>query len=151
MAIHGEYPHERPETRHVRFKKILVVDRDGDWGLPVRETLAASPYLTRHVADIGEGACSIGRSEPDLVVISSLVGDHSLQMLLRELESLATPPPVLLLAYLHGESRWSPWRSLPCISILRTPFTMHDVLEGVRALIGEPWEDSKGEGPSPAV
>jgi DNA-binding response OmpR family regulator len=141
MAIHGNYPQDGPATRHVRFKQVLLVDRDEELGSSIRQAISASPYLSRIATDIGNAVCSISRDEVDLVVVSSLVGDRSLHVLLRELEALPTPPPVLLLAYLHGESRWTAWRSLPLVSIVRTPFAPEDVLDAVRALIGKPWEE----------
>lgn len=134
---------QRPSTRHARFKRILVVDQDEEWGEPLRDALDAVGYRLSLAAGAHEAIRQIQDRPPDLLVVSALVGDRALDTLLSELQSQATPPPVLLVAGLRGERRWEGWRTLPVVSLVRPPFTLDDVVEAARSLVGEPWIDRR--------
>lgn len=143
----GVYEHafeRNPSTRHARLKRLLVVDQDEEWAEPLRDALAEAGYRLSLAAGAHEAIRQLLDHTPDLVVVSTLVGDRALDTLLSEFQSCATPPPVLLVAGLRGERRWEAWRTLPCVSIIRQPFRMGDVVEAARALVGDPWEPYGG-------
>ena len=130
-----------PETRRVRFKEILVIDH---WPFAIGEALEEARYRLLPRVDLNRALHSVGRRGLDLVVVSDLVGDRALEALLEELRALDVPPPTVLVASLQGLKRWEAWRALSNTSIVCSPFRMEDVLEAVRAQIGDPWEDLAG-------
>jgi DNA-binding response OmpR family regulator len=130
-----------PPTRHARFKTILLVSPDEAWSSPIQDALSTGGYRMHPTSGVHETLRAIRDRRNDLVVISDLVGDRRLEELLEELKALRLPPPILLVACLHGEKRWEAWRALPSRSLVRAPFEILDIVEATKALIGSPWED----------
>jgi DNA-binding response OmpR family regulator len=141
MDTHGHSLGERPSTRHVRYKKVLLVDHHEGWGEPILDVLTDRGYKVVVASGAGAAANAMDRGPVDLVVVCAMVGEEMMTKLLEYLQGEACPPPVLLVAALHGDHRWEAWRQLPCTAVLRPPYTMADVVEAVKALVGSPWQD----------
>lgn len=144
MSDTGASRQEGPATRHVRFKEILVVEDDETWALALQDALSGGGYRVNLTMSLYDAVRAV-RKSPDLVLVSALVGDQVSEALLREIESVKLPPPVLLVGTRKGEARWEAWKSLPCLSKVGQPFQLVDVLEAARAILGSPWEDLTGE------
>jgi hypothetical protein len=143
MAVHTIGSGPSPETRRVRFKEVLVLEFPP---FSIGAALEAARYRLRPAAEIDQAIRSVGHGEIELVVISDLVGDRALHALMEELRAHPAPPPAILVPSLQGVKRWEAWKSLSGTSIVRSPFKMNDVVEAVRAQIGDPWVDL-GAGP----
>jgi DNA-binding response OmpR family regulator len=123
---------DEPATRHVRFKEILIVEDDETWALGLRDALAKGGYRVSLALALYEAVRRMREKVPDLFVVSALLGEQAAETLLRELEGLRVPPPILLVGPRPGEIRWEAWRSLPSLSVVGQPFELADVLEGAR-------------------
>jgi DNA-binding response OmpR family regulator len=130
-----------PQTRHTRFKTILLVCPDEAWGSPIQNALSMGGYRVHSTSDVHDSLRAIRDGRNDLGVLSDLVGDRALEAILEEVKALRLPPPMLLVASLHGEKRWEAWRAVPRRSLVKAPFQVSDIVEATRALIGSPWED----------
>lgn len=144
MSHPGESGPHGPGTRHVRFKEILVVEEDETWALALRDALCEGGYRVTLVLSSQHAASAVRQKQPDLLLVSALLGNEASEFLLREIESLRVPPPLLLVGARRGETRWEPWKSLPYATEVRQPFQLVDVLEAARAVLGSAWEDLTG-------
>jgi DNA-binding response OmpR family regulator len=139
---------ERPATRHVRFKEILLVEEDETWALALKDALSEGGFRVNLALSPSEAVRSLRRKSPDLVAVSALLGDEASELLLHELECLKLPPPVLLVGPRAGEKRWENWKALPVLSSVGQPFDLADVRQAARAILGSAWEDlMDGTGP----
>lgn len=141
MSHSGETRREGPATRHVRFKDVLLVEEDETWALALKDALSAGGYRVNLALGLPEAVAALRRKSPELLLVSALLGEQASESLLRELEGRRVPPPVLLVGTRRGESRWEAWNSLSTLSRVEQPFTLGDVLESARAVLGSPWED----------
>jgi DNA-binding response OmpR family regulator len=146
MSNPVESRRDGPATRHIRFKEVLLIDEDETWGLALQDALSAGGYRVHLAVSLYDTVREVRKKLPDLMVISALLGNHVSESLLREIEGISLPPPVLLVGARTGEVRWEAWKSLPCLSTVPQPFKLTDVLEAASALLGSPWEDLTGEG-----
>ena len=139
MMPHGI--HDRPSTRRVRLKKILLVDADPAQGAEIRRTLEAAGYYLNHVAAPEEARRREHERLYDLVVISAAIGESMLGILVEELGRRPSPPPVLVLAGADGLKRRGELDGVTCLMVLRAPFTPAETADAARALAGPPWEN----------
>jgi DNA-binding response OmpR family regulator len=128
-------------TRHVRFKTVLLVEEDETWALAVMDALSEGGYRVSLSGAVDEAVRALRQKPPDLLLVSALLGEAASDVLLRELESLKLPPPVLLVGPRKGEARWQSWRFLACVSAVEQPFELPDIRQAVEAILGAPWED----------
>ena len=134
---------QRPPTRCVRLRKVLIVDRDAFWGPAIRLALEESGYYLNLVADAQEG-CRRGLERAyDLVVVSASMGQGPLLSILDALARRVKPPAVIVLAGADELRMRKDLEGVPCLSILRRPCAIEDVVDAARALVGVPWSDHR--------
>ena len=133
--------HDRPSTRHVRLKRVLLVDADPVQGAEVRRALEESGYYLNHVSSAVEARRREAERVYDLVVVSAALGEGVLGVLIDELGRRPTPPPVLVLAGPGGLKRRADLDGVTCLMVLRAPFTAADAAGAARALAGPPWDE----------
>ena len=133
----------RPPSRCVRLRKVLVIDRDAFWGPAIHDALEESGYYLNLTADAEEGRRRSMERAYDLVIVSESIGQVALQGILETLSRRARPPAAIVMA---GEPS-IPLRKggvgVPCLSVLRRPFTIEDVVDAARALVGVPWSEHR--------
>ena len=134
---------QRSPTRHVRLRKVLVVDRDAFWGPAIRLALEESGYYLNLVADPQEGCRRALERAYDLVIVSASVGQAALQGILETLARRVKPPCAIVLAGADELRMQKDFPGVPCLSILRRPCAIEDVVDAARALVGVPWSDHR--------
>ncbi|MFN3485533.1 MAG: hypothetical protein ACK44W_08635 [Planctomycetota bacterium] len=133
----------RPPTRRVRLRRILIVEPDEAWGSAMRLALEERGYYLNLVRDPAEGCRRTRERRYDLVIASAGWGQIALREILEEAARTPSPPPALILAedgQLHDREALG---VVPCLSILRRPCAVQDVVEAARALAGDPWEEDR--------
>ncbi len=133
--------HDRPSTRRVRLKKILLVDADPEQGPEIRRCLEEAGYYLNHVTAPAEARRRESERVYDLVVISAAFGESILGVLVEELGRRKSPPPVLVLAGPEGLKRRAELDGVTCLMVLRAPFTPAETADAARALAGPPWDE----------
>ena len=131
----------RPPTRCVRLLKVLVLDRDATAGAAVRLALEEAGYYLNLVSDVHEGCRRVQERMYDLVIVSDSVGSAAVHGVLDVLARRVSPPGVIVLAGPEGLQMDKDSLSVPCLSILRRPCSIEDVVDTARALVGVPWSD----------
>ncbi len=146
MSVAGRSFGSGPSTRHVRLKKVLVVDRDPFWGHAVRTALEQSGFYLNLVAEPSEGRRRAFERTYDLVILSDSLGEGAIQAVVDEMAQRPSSPPVLIVAR-EGRLRRGPeGDGVPVFSILRRPCTIEEVVDAARALAGSPWEEPPPRG-----
>jgi len=135
------------DTRKVRFKEILIVDQDETWGLVMRDAVAGGGFCVTLATTVEEGRRKIREKPPDLVLLSCLLDPDASRPLLEELDSLKTPPPLVLVGLRQGDERWNDWRGRGFVSVVKQPFKSRQVLDVALALLGTTWEEFAGDAP----
>jgi len=139
-----------PDTRQVRFKEVLVIDQDEAWALVMRDAVARGGFRVALATSLDVAVREIRKEEPDLLLISCLLDAQAGETLLREIDALSPPPPVVLVGLQEGDPRWATWIPRSFVTVIRQPFKSHDVLGAVQALLDTAWEeitDESGAGP----
>lgn len=134
------------ETREVRFKEILIVDRDEAWALVLRDAVAGGGFCVSLAASVEEAIRKVRGKPPDLVLMSCLLNVQDSEALISEIERLGQPPPVVLVGLRHGDTQWNGVQSRRFVSVVKQPFKSRDILDVVLALLGTTWEDLTGNG-----
>ena len=127
----------------VRLRKVLIVDRDEFWGPAIRLALEESGYYLNLVADPREGCRRALERAYDLVILSASLGQEPLQGILDMLARRTSPPCVIVLAGADELRMQKDLKGVPCLSILRRPCAIEDVVDAARALVGVPWSDHR--------
>ena len=135
------------ETRHVRFKEILIVDKDEAWALVLRDAVAGGGFCVALAASFEEATRKVREKPPDLLLMSCLLNVPDSEALLGEIERLSQQPPVVLVGLRHGDNQWNGWQERRFVSVVKQPFKSRDVLDVVLALLGTTWEDLTGNPP----
>lgn len=141
MAATSHPLHDRPSTRRVRIKKVLLVDADPVQGPAIRQALEEAGYYLNHVTSPAEARRRESERLYDLVVMSAALGEGVLGVLIDELGRRESPPPVLILAGAEGLRRRADMDGVTCLMVLRAPFRPEDTAQAVRTLAGPPWEE----------
>jgi DNA-binding response OmpR family regulator len=136
-------PGSRPPTRCVRLLKVLVLDRDTTAGPAIRLALEEAGYYLNCVSDVHEGCRRVQERAYDLVILSDSVGLPAVQGILDTLARRVSPPGVIVLAGPDGLRMDNDSQSVPCLSILRRPCSIQDVVDTARAMVGVPWSDHR--------
>ncbi len=136
MSVTGHSLGERPSTRHVRLKKVLVVDRDPFWGQAIQAALEQSGYYLNRVSEPWEGRRRAFERAYDLVVPCDSLGEGAIHAIMDELTRRRESPPVLVVG-----SAGRKVEGVPVFSILQRPCTIEEVVDAVRALAGAPWDE----------
>jgi DNA-binding response OmpR family regulator len=144
-----EHPGPEDDTRKVRFKEILVVDRDEAWALAMRDAVAGGGFCVALATTVEEALRKMRDKRPDLLLLSCLMDPDDSKALLDELDSFETPPPVVLVGLSYGDARWDTWRGRGYVSLVRQPFRSRQLLDIALALLGTTWEELTGDAPSP--
>lgn len=143
MAASNQESERRSPTRVVRVRKVLVVDRDPFWGPAIRLALEEAGYYLNLVTDAREG-CRRGLERAyDLVVVSASMGQGALLAILETLAKRANPPGVIVLAGADELRMQKDFQGVPCLSVLRRPCAIEDVVDAAKALVGAPWTDHR--------
>ena len=143
MAASNQESDRRSPTRVVRVRKVLVIDRDPFWGPAIRLALEEAGYYLNLVTDAREG-CRRGLERAyDLVVVSASMGQGALLAILETLAKRASPPGVIVLAGADELRMQKDLQGVPCLSILRRPCAIEDVVDAAKALVGAPWTDHR--------
>jgi DNA-binding response OmpR family regulator len=142
MSTSSHGLHDRPSTRRVRLKKVLLVDADPVQGPDMRRELEGAGYYLNHVTSPVEARRREAERVYDLVVVSAALGESVLGVLIDELGRRESPPPVLVLAGPEGLKRRADLDGVTCLMVLRAPFMPADVVDAARALAGPPWDES---------
>jgi len=145
MAAASYDSDSRTPTRCVRLLKVLVVDRDATEGLAIRLALEEAGYYLNIVTDVHEGCRRVQERMYDLVIVSATVGRSAVLGILETLTCRVSPPAVIVLAGSDEAGMEQVGEGVPCLSILRRPCAIVDVVDAARALVGVPWSDH-GEG-----
>ena len=146
MSVAGRSLGGSPSTRHVRLKKVLVVDPDPFWGQAMRAALEQCGFYLNLVAQPAEGRRRAFERTYHLVVLSDSLGEGAIQAIVDEMAQRRSAPPVLIVAR-QGCLRKGPESDgVPVFSILRRPCTIEDVVDAARALAGSPWEEPPPRG-----
>jgi len=143
MAAEFFEPGSRPPTRCVRLRKVLVIDRDAFWGPAIQAALEETGYYLNLVADAREGCRRAMERAYDLVIVSASMGKGALVGIVESLSHRINPPCVLLLAGADELRMEKDQMGVSCLSILRPPFAVEDVVDAARALVGVPWSDHR--------
>jgi DNA-binding response OmpR family regulator len=143
MGSAGGSPGAKPPTRMGVLRKILLVDRDEYWGPAMRLALEETGYYLNWVKDPGEGRRRVLERVYDLALLSDSVGQPAVASLLEAVARLAKPPAALVLAGERERKGRDPWPAVPCLSILRRPCRVEEVVDAVRTLVGSPWSDRR--------
>lgn len=130
-------------TKCFRLRKVLVVDRDKFWGPAIHLALEEMGYYLNLVVDAAEGRRRAAERAYDLVIVSASLGQVALQGILDALARLEKPPSVIVLAGTDELRMQKDVQGVPCLSILRRPCAVEDVVDVTRELIGAPWSDHK--------
>jgi len=134
---------ERPPTRCVRLRKVLIVDRDAFWGPAIRVALEDAGYYLNLVADAREGGRRAVERAYDLVIVSASMGKGAVVGIVESLSRRMTPPCVLILDHADELRLQRDHPDVPCLAILRNPFTIENVVDTTRSLVGVPWSDHR--------
>lgn len=132
------------ETKAVRFKEILIVDRDEAWALVLRDAVAGGGFCASLAASIPEAMRKMREKTPDLILVSCLLDVEAAGALLTEIETLRPEPPVVLVGLRSGDARWDGWKMRPFVSVVGQPFKSRDVLDVALALLGSTWDEMTG-------
>jgi len=143
MAAANQESENRTPTRCVRLRKVLIVDRDAFWGPAIRLALEESGYYLNLVTDPHEGGRRAQERAYDLVIVSASIGQGALQGILEMLSRRENPPSVIVLAGADELRMQKDFPGVPCLSILRRPCAIEDVVDAARALVGVPWTDHR--------
>jgi DNA-binding response OmpR family regulator len=143
MAASNQDSDPRSPTRVVRMRKVLVVDRDAFWGPAIRLALEESGYYLNLVTDAQEGCRRALERAYDLVIVSASVGQGALQGILETISRRVSPPSVIVLAGADELRMQKDFQGVPCLSILRRPCAIEDVVDAAQALVGAPWTDHR--------
>jgi DNA-binding response OmpR family regulator len=130
-------------TRCVRMRKVLVVDSDLFWGPAIRLALEETGYYLNLVTDAREGGRRVMERAYELVIVSASLGQVALQGILETLAGRASPPSVIVLAGAEELRMQKDLQGVPCLSILKRPCAIEDVVDAARALVGVPWSDHR--------
>lgn len=133
------------DTKPVRFKEILIVDRDEAWALVMRDAVAGGGFRVALASTIEEAVRKVREDSPDLLLVSCLLDVEASQPLLDEVSALPTPAPVVLVGSRYGDRRWEGWTGRPFVSVVKQPFKSKDLLDVALALLGTTWEQLTGE------
>jgi DNA-binding NtrC family response regulator len=133
------------ETKAVRFKEILIVDRDEAWALVLRDAVAGGGFCVALAPSVEEAMRKIREKPLDLILVSCLLSVDEAAQLLGEIERIESPPPVVLIGPRHGDNRWDVWKSRPFVSVVKQPFKSRDILDVALALLGSTWEEMTGD------
>ncbi|HZE98491.1 MAG TPA: hypothetical protein VE981_15775 [Planctomycetota bacterium] len=143
MATEESTSEKGPPSGFTRLRKILVVDRDQFWGPAIRLALEEAGYYPNLVAEPREGCRRVLERAYDLVIVSASLGQGALQAILELVARRVTPPSVIVLAGVDELRMQKDFQGVPCLSILRRPCAVEDVVDAARALVGAPWTDHK--------
>jgi DNA-binding response OmpR family regulator len=130
-------------SRYGRIRKILVLDPDAFSGPAITTALEDIGYYLDRVADPREGCRRVLERAYDLVIVSALLGPGALQAILELAARRVTPPGVIVLAGVDEFQGQKDHPGVPCLSVLRRPCAVEDVVEEARALVGAPWTDHR--------
>ena len=147
--IPSEQPGPEEDTRAVRFKEILIVDQDEAWALVMRDAVAGGGFTVALASTIDEAVRKVRTKPPDLILLSCLLSVEAAQALLREIDSLKTSPPVVLVGLRYGDTRWDEWKERRYVSFVKQPFRSKQLLDMALALLGTTWEELTGSADSP--
>jgi len=130
-------------ARCTRLRKVLVIDRDRFWGPAIRLALEEMGYYLNLVADAQEGCRRARERAYDLIIVSSSVGQAPLEAILETLAHRVSPPAAIVLTGEKEAQLEKDRPGVPCLSILRRPFAIEDVVDSARSLAGVPWTDHR--------
>jgi DNA-binding response OmpR family regulator len=133
----------QPSTRRVRLKKVLVVDPGTGDGEAVARVLEEAGYYLNRTAQAAEGRRRAFERVYDLVVLSAALGEPVLKVLVDDLGSRPSPPPVLVLAGPEGLKSRAALDGMTCVMVLRAPFAPQEAAEAARTLAGAPWDEPR--------
>ena len=137
------------DTRQVRFKEILIVDQDEAWALVMRDAVAGGGFTVALASTIEEAVRKVRAKTPDLVLLSCLLNAETAQELLREIDALKTPPPVVLVGLRYGDTKRDAWKERRYVSFVKQPFRSKQLLDMALALLGTTWEELTGSSDTP--
>jgi DNA-binding response OmpR family regulator len=143
MSTAGHALEDRPPTRHVRLKKVLVVDRDEYWGPAMRLALEEDGFYLNLVADPAEGRRRARERVYDLVVLSASIGASWVTAVLDTLARFASPPPVIVVAGAGEPARRQGRDRAAGLTFLRRPCPVEEVVDAARRLVGQPWTEGR--------
>ena len=144
-----DQPGPEEDTRAVRFKAILIVDQDEAWALVMRDAVAGGGFTVALAPTIEEAVRKVRAKTPDLILLSCLLNVETAQALLREIDALKTPPPVVLVGLRYGDTQWDEWKERRYVSFVKQPFRSKQLLDVALALLGTTWEELTGSAESP--
>jgi DNA-binding NtrC family response regulator len=139
-----EQPGSEEDTRQVRFKEILIVDQDEAWALVMRDAVAGGGFTVALAPTVEEAVRKVRLKTPDLILLSCLLNVETARSLLQELDSLKTPPPVVLVGLRYGDPQWDEWKERRYVSFVKQPFRSKQLLDVALALLGTTWEELTG-------
>src|SRR5688500_662905 len=119
---HPEQHGSEEDTRQVRFKEILIVDQDEAWALVMRDAVAGGGFTVALAPTIEEAVRKVRQKAPDLVLLSCLLDVDTAQALLREIDALKVPPPVILVGLRYGDTQWDAWKERRYVSFMKQQF-----------------------------
>lgn len=143
MAAEVRDSDSRTPTRIVRLRKVLVVDKDPFWGPAIRLALEETGYYLNLVTDAQEGGRRVTERAYDLVIVSASLGQAALRAILDTMAKRVQPPSVIVLAGVDELRMEKDCQGVPCLSVLRRPCAIEDVVDAARALVGVPWSDHR--------
>jgi len=144
-----EQPGQEEDTRQVRFKEILIVDQDEAWALVMRDAVAGGGFTVALAPTIEEAVRKVRAKRPDLILLSCLLNVETAQALLREIDALKVPPPVVLVGLRYGDPQWDGWKERRYVSFVKQPFRSKQLLDMALALLGTTWEELTGGADTP--
>ena len=122
---------------------VLIVDPDSFWGPAIKLALEEIGYYLNLVTDPAEGCRRSQERAYDLVIASASLGQSALNGILETLARRVSPPCVIVLAGAEELRMRKDLEGVPCLTVLRRPCAVEDVVDATRALVGEPWTDHR--------
>ncbi len=133
----------RPPTRCVRIRKVLVIDRDPFWGPSIKAALEDSGYYLNLVSDPAEGCRRALERAYELVILGASVGPAALTGILEALAHRPKPPAVIVVGEGAELKKDPDHAGLATFSVLRAPCSIEDVVDSARTMVGVPWTDHR--------
>lgn len=114
----------------------LLFDPDRPWSEAIGGALRERGFRAVPAATLQEARWRLREGRPDLLILSTAVGNLSLESFLAELNRHGVPPPVLLIEDHRGGGCPETWRFLRAARTLRRPCRVRDVADAAWSLIG---------------
>ncbi len=133
-------------------KKILLIEYEPRYLDRIRGHLAGKDFDLVVAKDGEEGLDAYRKSRPDLVLISSVLPKLRTPDVIKGMQSLGAPPPILLMmSGYKGKNKKSDAERVGATSILEKPFSEEVFLSEISSALGSGAAPLSGDGGAPLL